>query len=353
MVSSATRSRAACVLWLKAASRCESPASAWPDRITALAAADEYGAREELLRRCDLLLGEQAIRELVSACEAQLDDAVDQSPAAPGRVNWPAYRASAALSLLSEALRDPDVLVRSMLRHSPSPNPMQKSTLAEAFLKYGRPQGALVWLEGSWEHLESTRRHLLAQALTALGRTGEAADERQRIFEDSLAVWDLHAWLELLPAHEQAQAIERARALAAAHDDPVDVALLLMDIGDDQAAEEALVKNAAAIDGRDYPTLVPLAEALERKGLSTGATVVYRALLVGILDRGYAPAYRHAARYWARLAALAPDYAGSGQLESPGAFEARIRAQHKRKTSFWAHVGGARQEDDASEDADE
>jgi hypothetical protein len=76
-------------------------------------------------------------------------------------------------------------------------------------------------------------------------------------------------------------------------------------------------------------------------------------LLVGILDRGYAPAYRHAARYWARLAALAPDYAGPGQLESPGAFEARIRAQHKRKTSFWAHVSGAKQADDVSEDADE
>ena len=88
--------RAACVLWLKAASRCESPESVWPDRITALVAADEYGAREELLRRCDLLLGEQAIRELVSACEAQLDDAVDQSPAAPGRENWPEYRASAS-----------------------------------------------------------------------------------------------------------------------------------------------------------------------------------------------------------------------------------------------------------------
>ena len=66
--------RAACVLWLKAASRCESPASAWPDRITTLVAADQYGAREELLRRSDLLLSEDALRGLVSSCEAQLDD---------------------------------------------------------------------------------------------------------------------------------------------------------------------------------------------------------------------------------------------------------------------------------------
>lgn len=42
--------RAGCLLWLRAASRCESPAGAWPDRIGALVAADQYGARETLLR---------------------------------------------------------------------------------------------------------------------------------------------------------------------------------------------------------------------------------------------------------------------------------------------------------------
>ena len=346
--------RAACVLWLKAASRCESLASAWPDRIATLVAADQYGTREELLRRSDLLLSEDALRSLVSCFKAQFDDALEHPPAAPARVNWPASRASTALSLLSEALRDPDVLVQAMLRHSPSPNPMQKSTLAEAFLKYGRPEGALAWLEGSWAHLESTRRDLLAQALGALGRTGEAAVERQQLFEASLAVWDLHAWLDLLPPHEQAPAIEHARELAAAHANPTVVALLLMDIGDDSAAEVALVRDRGAIEGRDYGTLVPLAEALERKGLWTGATVVYRALLVAILDRAYAPAYHHAARYWARLAALAPNCTVLRHLESPETFEARIRAQHKRKSSFWAHVSGARRaDDDPSEDADD
>lgn len=346
--------RAACVLWLKAASRCESPASAWPDRIATLFAADQYGAREELLRRSDLLLSGEALRGMVASCEAQLDDALEHPPAAPKRMNWPASRASTALSLLSEALRDPDVLVRVMLRQSPSPNPMQKSTLAEAFLRYGRPVGALAWLEGSWAHLESTRLHLHAQALAALGRTGEAARDRQQIFESSLTVWDLHAWLELLRPREQAPAIEHARGLAAAHADPAVVALLLMDIGDDSAAEVALVRDPGAIQGRDYGTLVPLAAALERKRLWTGATVVLRALLVAILDRAYAPAYHHAAKYWARLAALAPNFTGPSHLESPEVFEAGIRAKHKRKSSFWAHVSGARRaDDDPPEDADE
>lgn len=114
------------------------------------------------------------------------------------------------------------------------------------------------------------------------------------------------------------------------------------------------MRDRGAIEGRDYGTLVPLVETLERKGLWTGATVVYGALLIAILDRAYASAYHHAARYRARLAALAPNCTVLRHLESPEMFEARIRAQHKHESSFWAHVSGARRaDDDPSEDADD
>lgn len=114
-----------------------------------------------------------------------------------------------------------------------------------------------------------------------------------------------------------------------------------MDIGDEAAAEAALLANPGRIDGGDYGTLVPLAAALEDKGLWAGATAVYRALLVAILDKAYSPAYRHGARYWSRLRAMADKSTGPMPLESPEAFEARIRAQHKRKSSFWALVDKA------------
>lgn len=194
--------------------------------------------------------------------------------------------------------------------------------------------------------MEVSRQHLEAQVLTALGLRDEAAVIRRRIFEARLAVSDLHAWLDLLPPHQQSEPIEHARTLATAHLDPVVVALLLMDIGDDRAAEAALTSAPGAIEGGHYGALVPLAEALEHKGLWTGATAVYQALLVAILDRGYAPAYRHGAKYWARLQVLAQKCTGLMPLEPPDEFDARMRIQHKRKTSFWAHVSGARRTDD-------
>ena len=165
--------RAGCRLWLTAASRCESPGTEWPDRIAALVAADEYGAREGLLRRANLLLSDEALRGMVVSYEGQIDAALAQPVPASGRVNWPAAKASAALSLLSEALKDPDVLVRAVLRRSPAPNPAQKEQLVRAFLEYERPEGALQWLEGSWAHMEGSRERLHGEVLTRLGRPEE------------------------------------------------------------------------------------------------------------------------------------------------------------------------------------
>ena len=156
----------------------------------------------------------------------------------------------------------------------------------------------------------------------------------------------------MLPPREQAGAIEHAAALAGKHTAPVVVASLLLDIGDEAGAEAALVAAPARIQGGGYGTLVPLAAQLEARGHWTGATAVYRALLEAILERAYTPAYRHGARYWARLRALARKCAGLMPLEAPEIFEARIRRQHGRKSSFWAQVSARRAETDEP-DADQ
>jgi hypothetical protein len=54
--------RSGCRYWLQAASRCETPPGEWPGRVIDLFAADAYGAREELLRRADVLFDEAGQR---------------------------------------------------------------------------------------------------------------------------------------------------------------------------------------------------------------------------------------------------------------------------------------------------
>ena len=162
-------------------------------------------------------------------------------------------------------------------------------------------------------------------------------------------MFDLHRWLEHLPETSRHEALERARQLALAHDDPTTAATLLLDIGDDDAAEAKLLAEPGRINGENYGALLPLAQELKSRQRLRGETAIYRALLTAILDRAYARAYGHAARYWARLREIAPTGTSLLPLESHEHFEAGIRARHARKVAFWAYVNGTRS-DSADED---
>ncbi len=340
--------RAACRHWLQAAAACESPPTEWPGRVVELFADDDYAAREELLRRADLLFDEVALRDLVSQFESRMEQAVAGLSSA-GRPSSEVFRASAALSLLAEALRDPDVKVRAVLRYSPDPNPMQRIDFVRSFLDADRPGDALPWLQGSWGLQEGARQSLLAQALERLGRFDESLPTRPAAFERSLAVYDLKRWPEHLPEESRAAALSRARSLALDHDDPTTAAALLLEIGDDEGAEAALLAEPAHIRGNDYGSLVPLAKTLRERELCRAETAVYRALLTGILDRVLARAYGHAARYWARLREIADTGVDLSPLGLHTDFEAMIKSHHPRKTAFWARVKDQRQ-DDAEDD---
>jgi len=330
--------RAACRLWLATAARCEPPPTGWIGRLRTLVEASEYGAREPLLSSAHLLLDERQLRELVAQYEADLDALVgtrDATRPLPHAV----FRASASLQLLSEALRDPDIAVRAVLRYSPVPNALQKEEFVQAYLVYGRAADALAWLDAPWAPPHEDRRlRLLAQAYADLQRHDESAAIRQRLFEATGSAEDFLAWRACLPdaSHPAAEAAARRRAQAQA--DPIEAARLLLEIDDAAAAESLLVTRHGEIDGRNYARLLPLAEALERRHRPLAATACYRALLLAILARAYAKAYGHGARYLAKLRQLAGDLSDPGPLQPHEAFEAALKAKHGRKVAFWSQV---------------
>jgi hypothetical protein len=341
---------AASCCWLRAASRCKAAPSGWPHRLAQLASTDPHGVRRELLRRADLLLDESALRCLVD----QLESLLVQHVAAHGSSTAPAAQVlwiSADLSLLAQALRDPDLHVRTVLRYSPHPNPQQKQEFVQRYLQCDRAAEALPWLQEDWGDVDYMRQRLLAEVLERLGRFGDSVPVRQGIFERSLGVDDLRAWLDVVPAASRSEALETVRQIAKDHSEPVTTARLLMAIGDDIAAETALVAEAGRIRGSDYHWLVPLARALEERGRLLGATAVYRALLTSVLDRAYARAYHHGALYWFRLQAIAAQCPFLDLLQPHAAFEAELRRRHARKVAFWAYVNGFRTLPDADEDA--
>lgn len=332
---------AGCRLWLRAAAACESPVEEWPPRIHRLASEDDHGARDELLCEADTLLDTAGLRELAKLFEQDLRAALAteaESQSMPPGV----FAASSALAHLSDVLGDPDLHVRSVLAYSPQPNPLQVQEFVAAYLRHGRPQDALTWLErDAWHVHELSRQRLLAQTLRALDRRSESAVIRQQLFENSLAVADLREWLDDLAPPEHPAAMQQARDLALRSRDPIAAARLLLEVGDDEKAEAVLLEAEDRLSGRDYMTLVPLVRELDRRERWRGATCLYRALLDVVLARAYTAAYPHGARYWIRLQAIARRGVDLAPLKPHAAYAAAIEKQHARKSRFWACVAEA------------
>lgn len=296
--------------------------------------------------QADLLLTQAQLREMVISIERELDaTAATGSPAAgEGRP------ALTALTLLSHALRDPDVHVRATLRRSPRPNSVQRQDFVLRYLDVGRPADALPGLDDPADWHPHTRLRLLAEALKRLGQTERSAPLQQQVFEQTLSVDDFRTWLGHLAPPMQTSAISRARELALGHSDAVSAARLLVEIGCFSEAEQVLVLDPTRITGRDHSWLVPLAKSLEAQQCWRGATAVVRALLDAILTKAYSPAYGHAARYWRQLHAIAEHEPDWPPLRPHAEYIAALRLKHARKTAFWTQVT-KRQDTEPEQDA--
>lgn len=330
--------RQACRHWLKAAAQCEAPEAALRSRLLKLANADAYGAREGLLREANLLLPDAGLRQVVAELEGAMALLVAKHRGA-NQLPYEVIKVSAALSLIGEALRDPDVKARAVLSYRPDPNPLQREAMVKAYLEANRPGDAMRWLQGDWGHLDDRRQRLLAEAHSQLGDAELSHALRQKLFEAAPSVEVLHLWLDGLSPQQQVAAMERAGGLALTLPNPGLAAQLLVELHREADAEAVLVDKAGAIDGADYLALPPLAKQLAEQGRRKGATAIYRALLLSILERANARAYGHAARYLESLALLAKE--DLAPLLSHEDFLTHLRSKHGRKTAFWSLVGGA------------
>jgi len=82
-----------------------------------------------------------------------------------------------------------------------------------------------------------------------------------------------------------------------------------------------------------------IARLFSLQGRAVPESLVYRALLIAILERGNTKAYGHGVRYLMRLRELALKTAEvQGLVPSHADLEASIRQQHGRKTSFCSKV---------------
>lgn len=195
---------------------------------------------------------------------------------------------------------------------------------------------------------------LEAAILKDLGRHDETRALLWDRFTQTLAPAILRAHLKALPDFEDIEAEERAMAIALGHAEARSALHFFLAWPRHDLAARLIVERRDIWSGSDWHFLPGVAETLQHDH-PRAATILYRILLDDILARARSKAYGHAVNYLHALDRLAPDSDNApGRPESlaiHATYRAHLKAQHGRKSGFWALAEGRVTRDDPDERA--
>ena len=317
-------------LWVRAGD--QDPAALAAD-ILALIEADGYGVFDGLPAAASPALGKEgraAMRRLL--IERQDGFTGDQRRRYDYKVNW-------LLPALADLDDDVDAFIATV--DSERRNALLNARVAERLIAHDRANEALEWIDAPTDrgHNERELADLRLKALEQLGRKADAQAQRRATFEQWLDSTALRTWLKALPAFEDFAAEQQALDLAVGHPDAMLALEFLIGWPDQKRGAKLVHQHLDRLDGRRYNILRPAAEALAADH-PKAATLLYRHLVSGVLDRATSKYYSYAARDYQAAADLAEAIEDDASMASHRDWIAELRRQHGRKIGFWSLVEG-------------
>jgi hypothetical protein len=201
---------------------------------------------------------------------------------------------------------------------------------AISVVEHRRRDGGWNWPDFEWENVR-------IEVLEALGRAEDAQAARWSCFERSLSSSHLRAYLKLLPDFDDIEAETKALEYAKRFGNLLQALSFLVSWPALDRAADLVLQRADELDGDHYEILAPAAEALAAKH-PLAATVVLRAMIDFSLRNARSSRYRHAARHLLDCSSLASTIEDFRQFEPHEVYEANLRREHGKKTSFWSFV---------------
>ncbi|MCT4608810.1 MAG: hypothetical protein N4A70_06345 [Pelagimonas sp.] len=246
--------------------------------------------------------------------------------------------------MIASARGDIDLLIE--LESAKAPHQQDIHAMAEHLLSVGRASEALVWIRkpGSRvldqdDPLSPAQVSLEARIPGALDDKTAAQNQRWHCFEAKLSPEILREYLKALPGFEDIEAEERALQVALSISAPKTSVWFFLEWSRPDLAAQVVIQNHTHWDGSDWHSLPKLADLLEPHH-AAAATILYRALLEDILQRGRSKAYGHGATYLAKLTSLSRE-ADPNLPETMERYETwllKLHAAHNRKSAFWSRI---------------
>lgn len=332
--------REALRLWLAAASAWQASSQTcqldWTVEIRNRYDDNDYAVWDYLISSSLAVLGDKPLRDLAQQFESE----VQLSVAKEEGYNSDLAHAELGLRAVAEALGDVAMFERSYLIGRAKPNELQKENIANFCLEQKDAVSALKWLTGEWQPRFADRQYkLLDMAYVMMGRSDDLLQMRREAYNTKPSFERVQALLDAAPEAEREALQSDAVNQASSSDDIIVAVDTLMKLQDIEAAAAYFVQYPEKLQQVSHYSLAEWAVSLEQGGSSClAAILIYRVLLLEILQAGRTKTYRHAAKYYKALQRLDRKVVGYQSLVGKAEFDEELQALHGRKRTFWSLV---------------
>ncbi|MBN2280705.1 MAG: hypothetical protein JXQ65_08995 [Candidatus Marinimicrobia bacterium] len=239
---------------------------------------------------------------------------------------------------LARQLKNMDLYIQ-LRWHNGEPNPAAFIDIAELYYENDDFESALQWLKKispKTLFMASEKEKLLVRVYQALNQTKPLAEMLKKQFQSRPSMQKLKELLDVIGAEKQAEIISD-KLEEISHDKEFDYTNFhfITEINSDEKACNYIYKHYETINGDFYNSYVPVAKFLQEKKLFIASSLVYRRLLISILERANSTIYSYGITYLNKLDVMANYIDSWNGFEDQKTFRQKLFNSHYRKTSFW------------------
>ncbi|MFQ5356506.1 MAG: tetratricopeptide repeat protein, partial [Mariprofundaceae bacterium] len=292
---------------------------------------DNYGIRDTLIRCTGECLPEEVIRTMIATLQKWADKEKDE---------YGKRHHLMLIESLARQIKDAKLFEKTRIASWGKLSTAALIDIARVYLESGDVVTAHSWLrkipEGE-NYQAYERDQLLEEIYHKQGDSEKLTELLCQKFRSYHSTDTLQALLDVIGHDKRDEVVadeiehilktERLRE----HD-----AEFLIAVGRIDEAEEYLLGLADQLNGDHYGSLLSLAEAMEAENRYFITSLMYRSLLISILERGYTKAYPHGIRYLKKLDKLATSVSDWKEFNHHEAFKEQVIEAHGRKRSFWS-----------------
>ncbi len=338
----------------------------WIQKVKDIVQDNDYSTKDTIYLGVNQLLSDNEILTLIDDLEQQYDEVCSKIAAKEKQVikkgktkftlytqddelNLEKFKLGYALEYLAESLGDVDLYERLYIKHQPQClyNSQLLNKLISVFFKNKAYNKAKYYLDKYWptDIVEEQLKKL--KWLNKIYKKQGDTKSQLAVLEESFTLYpspkSLNKILALVPASEQEAWLQKAYELAKQQNNVLVAVELLIEINKLDLASTMAVERQTEFDKYSYMTLTEFLKTLPEEAKII-KIIVYRSLLLDILDNSRKTAYGIAARYYKKLKQLDEQVTKQGLfydgMLSHYEFVVGPLDKHSKKRSFWDKVNG-------------